>query len=59
VHFDRFFVDSAVFDERALLFLVEVLGEGHIVLGSDYPFNAESFVGRSKHAARPNGSPRL
>jgi aminocarboxymuconate-semialdehyde decarboxylase len=81
-YLDRFLVDSAVFDERALRFLVEVLGEDRVVLGSDYPFplgeervgsliresrfprtlqekllgaNAESFVGLSKHAARPNG----
>jgi len=84
-YLDRFLVDSAVFDERALLFLVDVLGEDRIVLGSDYPFplgeervgslirgsvlppklqekilgvNAESFVGLTKHAARPNGSLR-
>jgi aminocarboxymuconate-semialdehyde decarboxylase len=37
-YLDRFLVDSAVFDERALLFLVEVLGEDRILLGSDYPF---------------------
>ncbi len=37
-YLDRFFVDSAVFDERALRFLVDVLGEDRIVLGSDYPF---------------------
>jgi len=34
---DRFFVDSAVFDERALALLVEVMG-GRVMLGSDYPF---------------------
>ncbi len=75
----------AFIDERALLFLVDVLGEDRIVLGSDYPFplgeervgsliresrlppklqekilgaNAESFVGFTKHRARPNGSLR-
>lgn len=35
---DRFFVDSAVFDERALRLLVEVMGEDRVMLGSDYPF---------------------
>lgn len=35
---NRFFVDSAVFDQRALQLLVDVMGAGHIVLGSDYPF---------------------
>ena len=34
----RFYVDSAVFDERALRLLAEVMGEEHILLGSDYPF---------------------
>lgn len=34
----RFYVDSAVFDERALQFLVETMGAERIVLGSDYPF---------------------
>jgi aminocarboxymuconate-semialdehyde decarboxylase len=37
-YLDRFLVDSAVFDERALRFLVEVLGEDRVALGSDYPF---------------------
>jgi aminocarboxymuconate-semialdehyde decarboxylase len=35
---DRFCVDSAVFDERALRLLVEVMGEDRVLLGSDYPF---------------------
>lgn len=35
---DRFCVDSAVFDERALRLLVEVMGEDRVMLGSDYPF---------------------
>ena len=34
----RFYVDSAVFDERALALLVEVVGGDRVVLGSDYPF---------------------
>ncbi len=34
----RFSVDSAVFDDRALRLLVEVMGAGHVMLGSDYPF---------------------
>jgi aminocarboxymuconate-semialdehyde decarboxylase len=37
-YLDRFSVDSAVFDERALRLLVEVMGTGNIILGSDYPF---------------------
>jgi aminocarboxymuconate-semialdehyde decarboxylase len=35
---DRFCVDSAVFDERALRLLVEVMGIDRVMLGSDYPF---------------------
>jgi aminocarboxymuconate-semialdehyde decarboxylase len=35
---DRFHVDSAVFDPRALRLLVEVMGPQRIMLGSDYPF---------------------
>jgi aminocarboxymuconate-semialdehyde decarboxylase len=34
----RFCVDSAVFDPRALRFLVEVMGRSSVLLGSDYPF---------------------
>jgi aminocarboxymuconate-semialdehyde decarboxylase len=37
-YLDRFFVDSAVFDARALRLLVEVMGEERVMLGSDYPF---------------------
>ncbi len=44
---NRFYVDSAVFDARALLLLVDVMGEDRIMLGSDYPFPlGEEFVGR-------------
>jgi aminocarboxymuconate-semialdehyde decarboxylase len=35
---NRFYVDSAVFDERALKFLVETMGAERVMLGSDYPF---------------------
>ena len=34
----RFYVDSAVFDERALHYLVETMGVEQVMLGSDYPF---------------------
>ena len=37
-YLDRFSVDSAVFDARALSLLVEVMGEDRVMLGSDYPF---------------------
>ncbi|MGC1965866.1 MAG: tryptophan 2,3-dioxygenase family protein [Candidatus Acidiferrales bacterium] len=35
---NRFYVDSAVFDERTLQFLVEIIGQDRVLLGSDYPF---------------------
>ena len=35
---NRFYVDSAVFDQRALRFLIETMGADRVVLGSDYPF---------------------
>jgi len=34
----RFFVDSLVHDERALRYLIDVVGVDAIALGSDYPF---------------------
>lgn len=37
-YLDRFYVDSAVFDDRTLDFLVKTMGEDQVVLGSDYPF---------------------
>jgi aminocarboxymuconate-semialdehyde decarboxylase len=49
----RFSVDSAVFDPRALTFLVETMGAERVMLGSDYPFplgeqNVGSLI-RSSH----------
>lgn len=37
-YLDRFFVDSVVFDQGALQFLVGTIGEDRVMLGSDYPF---------------------
>jgi aminocarboxymuconate-semialdehyde decarboxylase len=37
-YLDRFDVDSAVYDTRALRYLVEVMGPSSVLLGSDYPF---------------------
>lgn len=34
----RFYVDSVVFDERALRLLVDTVGEDRVVVGSDYPY---------------------
>lgn len=46
-YLDRFYVDSAVFDPRALQLLIEVMGEDRVMLGSDYPFPlGEARVGK-------------
>ena len=37
-YLNRFSVDSAVFDERTLNFLVQTMGADRVMLGSDYPF---------------------
>lgn len=37
-YLDRFSVDSAVFDHRALRLLIDTMGAGHIMVGSDAPF---------------------
>jgi aminocarboxymuconate-semialdehyde decarboxylase len=34
----RFYVDSVVFDERALRLLIDTVGADHVVVGSDYPY---------------------
>lgn len=38
-HFDRFYYDTAVFDPVALRRLVEDVGAGHVLAGTDYPFD--------------------
>lgn len=35
---DRFYVDSAVFDDGALQLLTTVMGEDRVMFGTDYPF---------------------
>src|SRR5258708_37701795 len=37
-YLNRFYADSAVFDQRSLQFLVETMGADRVMLGSDYPF---------------------
>jgi aminocarboxymuconate-semialdehyde decarboxylase len=37
-YLNRFYVDSAVFDQSALALLVEKMGTDRVMLGSDYPF---------------------
>ncbi|MGB2602478.1 MAG: tryptophan 2,3-dioxygenase family protein, partial [Candidatus Sulfotelmatobacter sp.] len=37
-YLNRFFVDSAVFEQHTLQFLVETMGVDRVILGSDYPF---------------------
>ncbi len=34
----RFWIDSLVHDEKAMRYIIDVMGEDHICLGSDYPF---------------------
>lgn len=34
----RFYVDSVVFDERALRLLVDTVGADRVLVGSDYPY---------------------
>jgi aminocarboxymuconate-semialdehyde decarboxylase len=46
-YLNRVYVDSAVFEERTLQFLVEVMTADRVILGSDYPFPlGEERVGR-------------
>ena len=52
-YLDRFEVDSAVYDERALRYLVDVMGPSSVLLGSDYPFPlGEEHVGRGHPLVR-------
>jgi len=45
-YLDRFSVDSAVFDARALRLLIDTFGAHRVMLGSDYPFPlGEQLVG--------------
>lgn len=37
-YLDRFYVDSVVFDERALRLLVDTVGVDRVLVGSDYPY---------------------
>ncbi len=34
----KFWIDSLVHDEKAMQFILDVMGEDKICLGSDYPF---------------------
>lgn len=34
----KFYLDSLVHDELAMKFLIDLVGEDHIIMGSDYPF---------------------
>jgi aminocarboxymuconate-semialdehyde decarboxylase len=56
-YLDRFYTDSAVFDQRALQFLIETIGADQVMLGSDYPFPlGEERVGaliRQSNLAQP------
>ena len=50
---ERFFVDSAVFEEKTLRFLVETMGAERVLLGSDYPYPlGEERAGQLVRASR-------
>src|SRR5450432_1101530 len=52
-YLNRFSVDAAVFDDRALQFLVGTMGAERVMLGSDYPFPlGEHRVGSLIRASR-------
>ena len=52
-YLDRFEVDSAVYDGRALRYLVDVMGPSSVLLGSDYPFPlGEEHVGQVIRSCR-------
>jgi len=54
---NRFYVDSAVYDEEALCFLINTMGEDQVVLGSDYPFPlGEERIGKLIRTCRIDGS---
>jgi aminocarboxymuconate-semialdehyde decarboxylase len=59
-YLDRFYVDSAVFDPRALQLLVDTMGADRVMLGSDVPFPlGEQQVGQLvSHSALPEESKR-
>ncbi|WP_411753748.1 amidohydrolase family protein [Serratia sp. (in: enterobacteria)] len=59
-YLDRFYVDSAVFDPRALQLLVDTMGADRVMLGSDAPFPlGEQQVGHLvSHSALPEESKR-
>jgi aminocarboxymuconate-semialdehyde decarboxylase len=58
-YLNRFYVDSAVFDTRALRLLVEVMGADRVMLGSDYPFPlGEQEIGKLV-AGQPELDPAL
>ena len=52
-YLNRFSVDSAIFDQRALRYLVDTMGADHVMLGSDYPFPlGEERVGELVRASK-------
>src|ERR1700685_102692 len=57
-YLNRFHVDSAVFDQRALQLLVTTMGADRVMLGSDYPFPlGEEHVGSLiRESALPHDS---
>lgn len=63
IHYvDRFSVDSAIFDQRSLQLLVDIMGEDRVMLGSDYPYPlGEEHIGaliRGSHLS-PGGKAKM
>ncbi len=45
-YLDRFYFDTVVFDPRSLDFLIELAGSGHVVFGTDMPFDMADISAR-------------
>jgi aminocarboxymuconate-semialdehyde decarboxylase len=45
-YLDRFYFDTVVFDPRSLDFLIELAGPGHVLFGTDLPFDMADVSGR-------------
>lgn len=58
-YLDRIYVDSLVHDAEALRFLIKVMGEERIMLGSDYPFPLGEAVPGTLIKEMPDLNPKL
>jgi aminocarboxymuconate-semialdehyde decarboxylase len=44
-YLERIYVDGVVYDQRALAMCIDVMGEGNVMYGSDYPHNIGDMAG--------------